>query len=68
MERAAAREGLFSALRQLEQALSVLDTCGAPADIGAHLDLGICLLREHLKSIPTAPDERQLSSGQHSSR
>jgi len=68
MERATAREGLASALYQMEQALSLLDTCGAPGDIGAHLDLAMCRLREHLQSVPTTPDERQWSSGQHSSR
>ena len=36
------------ALELMEQALHQLDEGGAPADIGAHLDLAIVRLREHL--------------------
>lgn len=39
-------EGLEKALAYMEAALRVLDEAGAPADIGAHVDLAICRLRE----------------------
>lgn len=35
-------------LDTMEAALEMLDVGGYPADIGAHLDLAICRLREHL--------------------
>jgi hypothetical protein len=41
------------ALALLEEALCMLDELGMPADIGAHVDLAICRLRERLgKSAP----------------
>jgi hypothetical protein len=36
------------ALELLEQALALIDQSDAPAHIGAHLDLALCQLREHL--------------------
>ena len=38
------------ALRLMEAALGILDEHGAPADIGAHLDLAICRLRAAIGS------------------
>jgi hypothetical protein len=32
----------------METALRMLDAGGYPADIGAHLDMALCRLREHL--------------------
>ncbi len=32
----------------MEAALRMLDAGGYPADIGAHLDMALCRLREHL--------------------
>jgi hypothetical protein len=40
---------LGEALRHMEQSLQLLDSAGAPAHIGAHLDLAICKLRETLQ-------------------
>ena len=37
---------LGRALLQMESALHLLDEAGAPADIGAHLDLALSRLRE----------------------
>jgi hypothetical protein len=37
-----------NALALLEEALVILDQLEMPADIGAHLDLAICRLRERL--------------------
>jgi hypothetical protein len=34
--------------QNMETALEMLDEGGYPADIGAHLDMAICRLREHL--------------------
>ncbi|HEX6785390.1 MAG TPA: hypothetical protein VF098_12165 [Sphingomicrobium sp.] len=42
------------ALRLMEQALELLDRSNAPFDVGAHLDLAICRLREGLGIEPTA--------------
>jgi hypothetical protein len=37
------------ALRLMKDALALLDEAAAPNDIGAHLDLAISRLRDHLK-------------------
>lgn len=37
-----------AALDLMEQALGLLDQCDASADIGAHLDLAMCRLRESI--------------------
>lgn len=37
------------ALEILKRALELFDSADAPADIGAHLDLAICRLEEHLE-------------------
>ena len=41
-------EALGGALSYMEAALKLLDKCDAPADIGAHLDMAICRLRDVL--------------------
>jgi hypothetical protein len=45
------REALAKALSYIEMALELLDEAGSPADIGAHLDLALCRLREALGDI-----------------
>lgn len=42
-----------SALALMERALELLDACGSGNDVGAHLDLAICRLRERLRLTPT---------------
>jgi hypothetical protein len=42
------------ALELMEQALEILDNSAVPGDVGAHLDLSIARLREHLR-IPNSP-------------
>lgn len=37
------------ALEKMEEALDLLDEDGAAGDVGAHLDLAICRLRERLE-------------------
>ena len=37
------------ALAHLEEALSILDELDIPADVGAHVDLAICRLRDRLE-------------------
>jgi hypothetical protein len=39
---------LTDALQLLEGALQIMDDSDAPGHIGAHLDLALCQLREHL--------------------
>jgi len=39
-----------AALALLEEALRVLDAIDAPAEIGAHVDLAICRLRDVVQS------------------
>ena len=39
---------VVEALNLMGQALSLLDDNQVPGEIGAHLDLAICLLRDHL--------------------
>jgi hypothetical protein len=46
-------EAFEKALSYMEVALELLDGAGAPADIGAHLDLALCRLREVLASTET---------------
>jgi len=50
------REGA-EALRLMEDALALLDRCGAHS--GAHLDLAICRLRDELANEKTAATRRQ---------
>jgi hypothetical protein len=46
-----------AALSLMEQALALLDRCDAALEIGAHLDLAICRLREILGiAAPDADD------------
>lgn len=40
---------LHSAMASMVAALELLDEAGAPADVGAHLDLAICRLREVIR-------------------
>jgi hypothetical protein len=49
-----------SALSLMEEALGLLDRCDAAPEIGAHLDLAICRLRENLE---VAAPERDEHSG-----
>ena len=37
-----------AALNLMKQALILLDNCGSTAEVGAHLDLAICRLKEAL--------------------
>jgi hypothetical protein len=56
-EQATLRTGedrLLTALKHMECALELLDQAEASADIGAHLDLAICRLREALSPEETA--------------
>lgn len=39
---------LHEALNCMQSALQLLDDAEAPADVGAHLDLAVCRLTEHL--------------------
>ena len=39
-------QDVIDALQHLEAALALLDGAGAPAQIGAHVDLAICQLRD----------------------
>jgi len=39
-----------AALNLMERALELLDRCDAAMDVGAHLDLAICRLREAIHS------------------
>jgi hypothetical protein len=52
---------LEQALSHMEAALDSLDAADAPADVGAHLDLAICRLREVLgKAVePTASSSNE---------
>ena len=43
------RPDALSALDHLEKALQILDAVDAPANIGAHVDLAICQLRDALQ-------------------
>ena len=47
-DREAGDEALRQALALMESALGLLDGAAAPAEIGAHLDLAICQLRNRL--------------------
>lgn len=40
-----------TALSLMEQALGLLDSCDSALDVGAHLDLAICRLRDHLRKM-----------------
>lgn len=42
------QQKLHDALKLMENALQLLDEAGCSADIGAHLDLAICRLRDVL--------------------
>lgn len=53
------KEKLEKALICLESALQLLDDADAPADIGAHLDLSMCRLKDVLSEIaPDVPEGR----------
>lgn len=43
---------LSEALERMEEALQILDNLGAPADIGAHLDLALHRLRQEIGRTP----------------
>lgn len=43
------REELQSAFDKMYAALELLDRASAPADVGAHLDLAICRLRDVIR-------------------
>ena len=45
-------EVLRDAQQLMESALDLLDRAGAPAHIGAHLDLAICALRSAVEDAP----------------
>jgi hypothetical protein len=47
---------LMNARQFMEAALQLLDDSNAPAQIGAHLDLALCQLREHLNGADTDQD------------
>jgi hypothetical protein len=44
------------ALACMERALELLDEAGVPSDIGAHLDLAICKLRDALPGLTAGRD------------
>lgn len=53
------------ALSRMEEALELIDRCDGTAEIGAHLDLAICRLRDLIakharKSAPESPREPHL--------
>ena len=56
------REGI-AALNHMEEALELLDGCGDGSDVGAHLDLAICRLRDLIESkgIEVTPRSTQSS-------
>lgn len=43
------RVELQSAMDNMQAALELLDEAGAPADVGAHLDLAICRIRDVIR-------------------
>jgi hypothetical protein len=45
---ASRQQKLHDALRSMEEALRLLDETDCSADVGAHLDLAICRLRDML--------------------
>lgn len=49
-------QDLIGALQHLEAALVLLDGSGAPAQIGAHVDLAICQLRDTFAIEPEVPN------------
>lgn len=51
-ERKTKKPDAMNALALLEKALTMLDEAEVPADVGAHLDLAICRLRECLRLPP----------------
>ncbi|QIK78859.1 hypothetical protein G7077_08085 [Sphingomonas piscis] len=53
---------LAEALQYLKAALTLLDAHDAPAHIGAHVDLGICHLKEHLETESVLLDGTDWSS------
>lgn len=57
-------EPLQKALLHMQAALQVLDDANAPADIGAHLDLALNRLQEHMLAVgggwnPVPPPAQQ---------
>lgn len=54
------RNKLEKALSFMQSSLKLLDDADAPAAIGAHLDLAICRLRDHLAE-SAGPSDGQLS-------
>ena len=58
------RDGI-EALARMQEALELIDRCDGTAEIGAHLDLAICRLRDLMakhepKSAPESPHEPHL--------
>lgn len=58
------RDGL-AALARMQEALELIDRCEGTSEIGAHLDLAICRLRDLIakhapKSAPESPHEPHL--------
>lgn len=45
-------EKLWRAEMHLEAALRLLDETDVPADVGAHVDLALCRLKEALRGLP----------------
>ncbi|HWJ38393.1 MAG TPA: hypothetical protein VNR86_06495 [Sphingomicrobium sp.] len=54
------REGV-EALARMEEALELIDQCDGTSEIGAHLDLAICRLRELISRHATEPTPFQTS-------
>lgn len=52
-------QAVIDALKHLEAALELLDGANAPAQIGAHVDLAICQLRDAFALRPERPDIAQ---------
>lgn len=53
----------MSALELMTEALLALDESTVPADIGAHLDLAIARLRQHLDAVRNDPDAISMATG-----
>ena len=52
------RELMSRAATLLEQALDLLDEAKAPAHIGAHVDLGLCQIRDKLEQTEGAAPQQ----------
>lgn len=56
------RDALGDAARHLRAALELLDSAGAPAQIGAHVDLAACQLETELVESSLPPSRRHMAN------